>query len=144
MRIINSWYCCTNTNSILIIKRILRFLSPAVGYLNLFFPTIFLVPLKSPYSIDVPFGCLNFTNHQGLALWPFTIQFLALRITWRIIIYFSHKVMSAKLVNILIVYKLVYFSASISNTQRQNTTCKTNIFLPFELIHNQWWKSHKQ
>jgi hypothetical protein len=50
---------------------------------TIFFP--FFLALKWPYSLDVPFGGLNFTNHQSLALRPFKVQFLAIRITCRII-----------------------------------------------------------
>jgi hypothetical protein len=46
-----------------IIKRILRFFHQPLGT-RIYFPHIFLVSLKSPYSVDVPFGCLNFANHQ--------------------------------------------------------------------------------
>jgi hypothetical protein len=63
---------------ILIIKRILGFLSPAIRYLDLFFSIHFWYHWKALFPCMCLLGFWTF-------LIAFKVQFLAIRITWRII-----------------------------------------------------------
>jgi hypothetical protein len=64
----------------LVLKEFFDFCHRPLG-IYIYFSHTFLVSLKTSYSLDVPFGGLNFINRHGLVLQPFKVQFLAIRIT---------------------------------------------------------------